>query len=409
MLGAMVVSGSLPVIVGQAVGRLREAERIAVELGLATFAAYLHDASAALEDRSPDPARSLARGTSATPAAPLVRRAEPGVPKALAMARGFLLSERTFRESWETHREGMFGAPEVASRFPAGLILETLAEHGDVLTEEVDAFRAFTAANGFRYYDHPWSDVDSDTVGVFLRLQPYATRADDHAAVLDGVLVRLADQTRRSGGGAGLDRTRTTRKAIARPPILDPRRGLWHGRRAPAAGPDRRRAGEVRRHHRDRGGASPRPDRRCGSRSQCQLPAAVRAGPIRPADRVARRTPDRDRCRRPDRRARGVLDDELRVAIGRGAPTAQQAALLTIACLEMGEPRLVDADWATTILKQQRFDGSWPGEPFAAAPNRGSSVTWYSSTILTSALCYDALMRQAPATRGRSPQPRRDA
>ncbi len=40
---------------------------------------------------------------------------------------------------------------------------------------------------------------------------------------------------------------------------------------------------------------------------------------------------------------------------------------------------------------QQRFDGSWIGEPFAVAPNRGWHVSAYSSTTLTTALCYDAL------------------
>jgi hypothetical protein len=73
--------------------------------------------------------------------------------------------------------------------------------------------------------------------------------------------------------------------------------------------------------------------------------------------------------------------------------TAQDAALLTWACLEAGERGLVDPAWIGTVLKGQRFDGSWSAEPFAAAPNRGGSVTWYSSTTLTGALCYNALTR----------------
>ena len=55
----------------------------------------------------------------------------------------------------------------------------------------------------------------------------------------------------------------------------------------------------------------------------------------------------------------------------------------------------LDPRWRTTILKGQSFDGSWIGERFAAAPNRGLAVTWYSSSLLTSALCYDALMSSA--------------
>ena len=80
------------------------------------------------------------------------------------MAEGFLLGDLTFRESWEMHREGMFGVPEVASRFPAGLVMEILCRHEHDVQRNVDEFLDFTLSNGFRYYDHPLSGVDSDTV-----------------------------------------------------------------------------------------------------------------------------------------------------------------------------------------------------------------------------------------------------
>ena len=87
-----------------------------------------------------------------------------------------------------------------------------------------------------------------------------------------------------------------------------------------------------------------------------------------------------------------MLAGEFERAKGRTSSTAQQAALLTIAGRAMDRSTQPDPRWQTTILKRQRFDGSWIGEPFAAAPNRGVAVTWYSSTQLTSALCYDALL-----------------
>jgi hypothetical protein len=93
--------------------------------------------------------------------------------------------------------------------------------------------------------------------------------------------------------------------------------------------------------------------------------------------------------------ARPVLATALDRARTRGPSSAQDAALLTIACIEAGRAQDLDPAWQTTILKSQRFDGGWPGEPFAAAPNRGRSVTWYSSATLTTALCYDALRRGA--------------
>jgi hypothetical protein len=96
--------------------------------------------------------------------------------------------------------------------------------------------------------------------------------------------------------------------------------------------------------------------------------------------------------------ARAILVGELERARSVPVVEAQDAALLMIACFDADRADLVDPTWITTILKGQRFDGSWMGEPFAAAPNRGRYVTWYASTTLTTALCYDALKRyEGPA------------
>src|SRR5215210_4992833 len=91
-----------------------------------------------------------------------------------------------------------------------------------------------------------------------------------------------------------------------------------------------------------------------------------------------------------------ALDD----ATTRPPRTAQEAALLTIASLDLVGLDRVDPRWSTLILKRQRFDGGWDGEPFAAAPNRGASVTWYASATLTTALCYDALVRASSRSTG---------
>ena len=91
--------------------------------------------------------------------------------------------------------------------------------------------------------------------------------------------------------------------------------------------------------------------------------------------------------------ARNALHVDLERARQARVITAQHAAFVITACLEAGQPGQVDPRWLTLVLRQQRFDGSWIGEPVFAAPNRGRSVTWYSSTILTTAFCYDALMQ----------------
>jgi hypothetical protein len=398
VLGAMVMTDSLPLILEAAIARLRSARRTAVDLDLLTFASYLGDVEAAFAERVRSAGTRAAESGSAQvlvkPSPPLVQITAPTIAKALAMAEGFLLSDLTFEESWETHREGMFGAPLVASRFPAGMILEILSRHGHPLSEPVDAFLDFTAANGFRYYDHPWSDADSDTVGVFLRLQPHATMLEEHAAALGSVLGCLERHVHASGAvpvwiiGHELPDPR-------RPPMVALGEGcgtvaahLLLGLEAVAPA---RYADTIQR------GASHLLDRigDVGLGANVNYPPVYALGVF--ARLVARLG------------ARGYVNglagkaaaarERLWVALGeasRAPLTPQMAALLTVASLEMGEPERLDPRWITTVLKGQRFDGGWAGEPFAAAPNRGASVTWYSSTMLTSALCYDALRRRRP-------------
>lgn len=90
-----------------------------------------------------------------------------------------------------------------------------------------------------------------------------------------------------------------------------------------------------------------------------------------------------------------MLNAALQRAVSRRPAAAQDAALLMLACQEANRKDLIDPAWPVQVLKRQRFDGSWVAEPFAAAPNRGGSVSWYSSTLLTTSLCYDALLRHA--------------
>jgi hypothetical protein len=87
--------------------------------------------------------------------------------------------------------------------------------------------------------------------------------------------------------------------------------------------------------------------------------------------------------------ARARLDRELERNYSAPARTPQEAALAVLAARAAG--RQERPAWVTAILKQQRFDGSWPGQSFAVAPTRGWQTSVYSSTVLTTALCYDAL------------------
>lgn len=385
VLGAMVITGSVPTILDAMRTRLDEARTVAQQLRLQTFADFVGDAVADVADRMPGSGTTTR--VAVTNAQPLIRRAEPTVPKAIAMARGHLLSDLTFRESWDLHREGMFGADEVASRFPAGLVLEILAAHGHQVAGAIEDLLDWIVRNGFRYYEHPLSAVDTDTVGVFLRLLPYTRQSEQHRAAGDGVLALLERHVERSRVVPVWLRGH---EETASAPVVD----LGEG------------CGTVAAHLLL--GLCVLDDRRydptfeVGARSllsrirEVRLAANVNYPPafaLAAFTRLAGLAADRSGLVEEAEATRSALRSELDRLCRFPARTAQDAALMTIACLDARRPDLLDTGWHETILKHQRFDGSWSPEPFAAAPNRGDAVTWYASATMTTALAYDALAR----------------
>jgi hypothetical protein len=397
ILGALVATNSADAIIDAAIARLREGRRQAKDLGLVTFVQYLEDVEAGLEERRPRPAPLSSDGRverQRSPAsAPMIELAQPSFSKAIEMAEGFLVADPTFRESWESHREGMFGSPLVASRFPAGLILEMLSARGLDVSEHIDAFLAFTEDNHFRYYDHPWSHVDLDTLGIYLRLVPHAASADRGEAA-NSVLACL-ERDVASMGRVPVWITNCEGSPSERPYMLD----LGEGCGTVAAhlllglltyAPDRYAAtierGSVQLLEQIEA---------VGMRANVNYPpvfALAVFGRLLASLEDAKQGFLGGQTKRAARNAHRVLVAALGRTIERNVLTPQQAALLTIACLRTHRSEQLDPRWRSTILKGQRFDGSWIGEPFAAAPNRGLAVTWYSSSLLTSALCYDALM-----------------
>jgi hypothetical protein len=329
------------------------------------------------------------------PAMPLLGLDDPPLGKAIEMAEAFLLSDLTFRESWEVHREGMFGAPEVTSRFPVALIVEVLCAHGHDLAPQIDELRAHFRATKFRYYDHPTSALDTDTLGAFLRLEPYARQS----ARADGLLAAALDCLDRAAQKTGSvpvwipDCDELSEGAM--PP------GLYLGEGCATVAAhlliglsefdfaDHRTMIER--------AASRLFERllRLGVAANINYPALHAMGVFfRLASRLERQ--DLTAALRGQLlEVRRTLLAELEDATARTIITPQDAALLVLACAHADEPRLLRPRWTSLMLKRQRHDGSWTGEPFAATPNRGGSVTWYATNTLTTALCYDALKRTA--------------
>jgi hypothetical protein len=272
--------------------------------------------------------------------------------------------------------------------------MEILEAHGHELAIQVDDFLALTVANGFRYFEHPWSGIDSDTVGVYLRLRSFATNLDAALTAAARVMGCLRRNVRERGwvpvwisGCEDAPRDR--------PPVLDLGEGcgtvaahLLLGLSTLDSSDDREvleiGALDLLNRIRDR-----------GLRANVNYPPLYALGAfLRLIGRLAILSVSVTVTKTVDA-TRAALLEELERAARARVLTAQHAALLISACLDARRPDLIDRAWVSAILKQQRFDGSWSGEPFFAAPNRGRWVTWYASTILTSALCYDALMRSS--------------
>ena len=90
-----------------------------------------------------------------------------------------------------------------------------------------------------------------------------------------------------------------------------------------------------------------------------------------------------------------MLVQRFAIEIKRYRLSPQDAAFLTLICLSENAPSSIkphfDPDWITLICKQQRYDGSWAGEPLFGTPTRGELATWYASNPVTTAYCYHAL------------------
>jgi hypothetical protein len=380
ILGALVLTDSLATILDARQDRFEASRQAASDLGLPTFSAFVDDVLESIDDARAAQSKDGGRRR------PLIERSEPTASKALAMAEAFLLADPTLSESWETHREGLFAAPMVVSRFPAGLVLEILCENGHELPRAIDEFMEFTAGNGFRYYDHPASDVDTDTIGVVLRLRQFETWAG-LAPALDPVLACL-DRVVSSNGTVPVWLP-DCRSDETRPAVIALGEGCGTVAAQLLLG-----LANVEDEHREtvETGSSDlfRRIADVGLRANVNYPPLYALSIFfRVIERLG------SRAAQPAARARRALEIALDEAIAIRPPTPQQAGLLARACLDAGRPDLLDARWSATILKGQRFDGSWDREPFAAAPNRGKSVTWYSSATLTTALCYDALWKSS--------------
>ena len=316
------------------------------------------------------------------------------LPTVITMAEGYLLSDYSFRESWEVQRRGVFGVPEmVAKAFPMGFIIEILSRHGHAMAQPIDTVFQTLQATGFRYYNHDHLPPDTDDLGLALRLFAYSTQPESHRQILQAPLERLVSTI--SDAGDIPVWLMTSEQAETQYSV-----SLW-GNHCAAVSANvllglisydgagyqalietctRKILGDVREQGVGAGWhyvplyttwimfelASQLQTQPVGVTLKADLDAAVQ-----------------------------MLADRFETEIQRQRVTSQDAALLTLMTLSTGAPDTVKAafnpDWITLLCKTQRYDGSWPGEPLYGTPTRGELAAWYASSSVTTALCYHAL------------------
>jgi hypothetical protein len=191
IVGEIVLGGAMEPMVELCRSHLQEAEILTAELQLPTFGTYAQHLAATL-------------GKSGIRTRPKRTEVDIGLSTLLTptqMAARFLLADPTMREAWEVHRWGLLGAVEMSAQFPAGLILEMLAVHGLEMTELIDGFFRSTEDKHLAYYDHPVARpfVESDTLGLLLRLYKYSGQTERNGKILGEYLELLHKRVRPDG------------------------------------------------------------------------------------------------------------------------------------------------------------------------------------------------------------------
>jgi len=399
VLGALVLNGVVPRLAAECHTRLASAQQLASDLKLATLTCYLNRIGGLIDE--------LGAVFSLLPLpkpmdTPQLVIAQPFDSSALAitMAQGYLLQDRSFQESWEIQRQGMFGKPEVVARaFPAGTIIELLIRNGEQLPEEVDTVCDLLHASRFSYY-HDSGEIfpDGDDLGLVLRLLRYSARPEQQRALLEAPLAWMEAGSTAAGvlpvwflppdeelqvvlwgdtcitvqaqlvlGLLDFDASRyqaqiraTTlhicqalaRVGLAANHYYVPLYSLWI----------------------------------LGTLIARMLPLAADpalAASLRPTQTwLARR-----------------LERELR----RPLSSAQDCALRLLGSCALEIAPGLRAGWHTRIIKLQRYDGSWDAEPLFITSTRGGMPIWYSSHLVTTAIIYHALCLTAAAEQDPSP------
>jgi len=397
ILGALVLTGAVEMICRECLDRLETCRMISKRLKLDTFSAYfdiienlLHELRALFSIKTVKPARPAQEPSRTFFLPPL-----DTLSKTIEMAEGYLLSDLTFRESWEIQRRGVFNRPELVGKaFPSGLIIEILSHHGHDLGPQIEVVFQTLQQSGFRYYDHAHIPPDADDLGLLLRMCRYAPQPEAYDDLLKTPLSWLSAQVGPSGELPVWLTTPDT------PAAAGPAVSLW-GRRCATVDANLLLGLIDYDGHGNRALIETSAVNWLDRFTTAGLGATHHYVPLyalwTAAELIAKLAPykaGRAWQKKIDLASK-TWQACLEIETQRRKLTPQAAALLTLACLApalsgLAKP-LFRPEWLAKLFKSQRYDGSWLAEPLFGTPTRGELATWYASSSVTTAFCYHAL------------------
>jgi len=403
ILGALVLTGTIEKICQESLNHLDNCRDIANELSLPTFITHF----AVIEELITEVRQlfSLKKKSGTTmgdpspkkPSRPFFQPSADTLNTTVEMAEGYLLSDLTFRESWEVQRGGILNLPQlVATAFPSGLIIEVLCRNGhDLVTQQVDGVFQTVQRNKFRYYDEMQQlPPDADDLGLLLRLYRYSKQKETHREILQMPLHWMKGSILPTGEIPVWFKTDETISDEKRPEILvwgnscattetNLLLGLidydWTGYRDII---EKSTLNLLERFRINGLGAT-----------LYYLPPYILWATFELISQLSTKSIGVELQEALDR-ARELFLEWFRVEIKRQTITPLDAAFFTLTCQSVASgdflKSLFEERWLSILLKSQRHDGSWGDEPLFLIPDwRGT--TWYSSRSVTTAFCYHAL------------------
>lgn len=397
LVGALIFTGVLGQISRECEAHLEAARVIAAGQALPSFVAYTGELETLLKQvwdlfsLRADPADEAGvLRAFFTPAPPLL-------DYVLRKAEGYLIADLSFRESWEVQMTGTPGLDTlVGSTFPVALVLEVLCLNGVSLQEAVDGVLSEYTRTGFRYYDDPRRvPPDADDVAFALRLCRFSSRPAWARSLLEDPLRWMRMNQHPSG----------------QIPVWFSENDSPHGPVSPLTVLYGGSCATVEANllialleddweaHRD--------VIETASRSWCERWLDVGLGATSHYTpffsfwaglELTRRLRDLDLSGDLAEivlKVRALLLEMLAEARSLPEFTSQDAAFLVLSSLSADAPDFpLDPAWITKILKHQRNDGSWAGEPTYIVPSgRGMTTLWHCSRLITTAFCYHALVQ----------------